>query len=98
MTHLVNNIANVGRKINKYDPLDRAAQNFVLGKPAPGTNYYGEAGAVQPTPSLVPQIDEAARNRQQLTRISQRRGVLANLFGGSSATAPTTASKALLGQ
>lgn len=95
MSHLINNIANVGRKINKYDPLDRAVQNFVLGKPVAGTKYYGEAGPVHT--QGVPQVDEAARNRQQLDRLQQRRGVLANLFGGNSSAQPNTTTKALLG-
>jgi len=95
VSHLINNIANLGRKINKYDPVDRAVQNFVLGRPAPGTNYYGEAGPVQT--QGVPQIDEAARNRQQLDRIKRRRGVLANLYGGQSNSAPAIATPQLLG-
>jgi hypothetical protein len=47
----------------------------------------------------VPNLDEAAQNRDQLDRIKQRKGVLANIFGGrTKATAPSSGVKALLGE
>jgi hypothetical protein len=49
-------------------------------------------------PGGPPTPDEAAQNQQVTDRIKRRRGVLANLFGGSSAAgAPNTATKTLLG-
>lgn len=51
----------------------------------------------KPTIPGVPTIDTAAKNIQESDRIRRRKGVLATVFGGASATAPTTASKTLLG-
>lgn len=61
----------------------------------------GSSGSttLQPTPA-APTLDDAARNRDELDRIRRRRGVLANVFAGSSesAAAATVGTKALLGQ
>lgn len=53
--------------------------------------------AASPTPT-APTIDEATQNRDEYDRIRRRRGVLATLFGGvASGSAPTVATKQLLG-
>lgn len=46
----------------------------------------------------VPTLDQARANKQEADRINRRRGVLGNIFGGTGSTAPTVASKTLLGQ
>lgn len=53
-----------------------------------------------PKPPQTPTIDEAAQQTQESDRIRRRRGVLANLYGGtaSGASSPTVATKQLLGQ
>lgn len=95
MSSFMNNIANFGRKINGLDPLDRGTQNFVLGHPPAGRNYYGEAPNAPPT---APTTDTAAnlQNQQDQLRNLQR-GVLSNIFAGSNSPAPTTGSRQLLG-
>jgi len=95
MGTLINNIANLGRKINKFDPLDRAVQNFVLGKPKPGTSYYGEAS---PTPGSAPTSDTAANlSNQQAQLRNLQRGVLSNIYAGGNAPAPSVGTRTLLG-
>ena len=50
-----------------------------------------------PTPE-PPTIDDARKNRDQLDRIRKRRGVLSNIFGGSSsASNPAVGQARLLG-
>lgn len=95
MSSLLNNIANAGRKINRYDPLDRAVQNFVMGRPNPGTRYYGEASPTPPGPPTQDTAANAAQQQQDLLR--RRRGVFANIFAGGNAAAPAVATKATLG-
>lgn len=95
MSGLFNNIANLGRKLNKFDPLDRAVQNFTLGKPKDGRNYYGEGPLPPPGPPTQDVAANAAQQQQDLLR--RRRGVLSNIFAGGNAPAPTTASKSALG-
>lgn len=87
MSGLVKNLGNLGRKINKYDPLDRAVQNFVIGKPKAGRNYYGEPAVVPPAPP-APTIGAAQLGADQQDEFQRRRrGVLANLYGGGSGNA-----------
>lgn len=45
----------------------------------------------------VPTIDQARQNQQEADRIRRRRGSLGNIFGGADSTAPTVATKQLLG-
>lgn len=49
-------------------------------------------------PRRAPNIDDATVRQIENDRLSRRRGVLANIYGGSSAAAPTVATKTLLGQ
>lgn len=53
---------------------------------------------IPPQPG-VPQIDQAQANLSQLDRIRARKGVLANLYGGTApgAATPATTGKQLLG-
>jgi len=114
MSALVNNISNLGRRIDrgvmgpagnvvgKFDPAmgqvlkaDISAQNAVMGKPAPGRNYYGEASPPPPGPPTQDTAANAALQQQDLLR--RRRGVFANIFAGGAAPAPTTSSKSTLG-
>lgn len=46
-----------------------------------------------------PTVDEAARNTEMLDRVRRRKGVLANIFGGSNpdAASPAVGTKTLLG-
>lgn len=94
MTALVHNIANFGRKANAFDPVDRAAQNFVLGKPQYG-HYYGEAPPAPPGPPSQDTAANAAMQQQDLVR--RRRGVFGNILAGGNAPAPTVATKSTLG-
>lgn len=51
-----------------------------------------------PKPPGIPTLDTAAQNQQVTDRIRMRRGVLQNLYGGtSSAGTPAVATKTLLG-
>lgn len=60
-------------------------------------NKASKGGALQPTPA-EPTVDEAVKNRDELDRIRRRRGVLATIAGGQSASAtPTVGTKTLLG-
>jgi len=55
-------------------------------------------GSAQVTPP-PPTIDEANKNRDITDRLRRRRGVLANIFGGATASsAPAVGTKTLLGQ
>jgi hypothetical protein len=45
----------------------------------------------------VPTIDDAKIQRQESDRIRKRRGVLANVFAGSGASAPMVGTKTLMG-
>lgn len=45
----------------------------------------------------TPTIDDARDQRQETDRIRKRRGILANIYGGSAPTAPTVGTRALLG-
>jgi hypothetical protein len=80
-------------------PLAKAAGVAAVGAFA-SKKIAGKPAAVQ-TPA-APQLDEAAKNTDQLDRIKRRRGVLANVFGGATkATAqagPTPGVKQLLGE
>lgn len=94
MTALVHNIANVGRKLNKFDPVDRGVQNFVLGKPQYGNSY----GQGPPAPPGPPSQDTAANAAlQQNDVLRRRRGVMANIFAGGAAATPATSTKSTLG-
>lgn len=96
MSTFFNNIANLGRKVNRLDPLDRTAQNFVLGKPPAGRSYYGE-GPIAP-PGAPTQDTAANAAQQQADQLRRRRGVMANIYGGGSGGGtPTVASKSTLG-
>lgn len=95
MSTFFNNIANVGRKINRLDPLDRTAQNFVLGKPPAGRNYYGEGPIAPPGAPTQDAAANAAQSQTDLLR--RRRGVMANIYAGGGAGAPPVASKSTLG-
>ena len=95
MSALINNIANVGRKINRFDPVDRAVQNFVMGRPNPGTRYYGEASPGPPGPPTQDTAANASLQQQYLQRL--RRGVAGNIYAGGNAAAPQVASKSTLG-
>lgn len=44
-----------------------------------------------------PNLDDAQRNQVESDRIRRRRGVLANIYGGANASAPTVGTKTLLG-
>lgn len=46
----------------------------------------------------TPTVDEASRNLAQYTRLQRRRGVLANLYGGTQSASPAVGQKTLLGQ
>lgn len=94
MSHFFNNIANFGRKINQIDPVDRAAQNFVLGKPAYG-NKYGQGPPAPPGPPTQDTAANATTQQQELLR--RRRGVYGNVFAGGQAPAPVVQSKSALG-
>lgn len=48
------------------------------------------------TPS-APTIDDAAQREQEADRVRRRRGVLANIFGGTSSGAGPTVAKTTLG-
>ena len=95
MSTFFNNIANVGRKLNVGDPVDRAAQNFALGKPPAGRRYYGEGPIAPPGPPTQDVAANAAQQQQDLQR--RRLGVLGNIFAGGSAAAPQVQSKSALG-
>ena len=95
MSTFFNNIANLGRKVNRLDPLDRTAQQFVLGKPAAGRNYYGEGPL--PPPGAPTQDTAANAAQQQQDNLRRRRGVLSTIYGGASGGSPTVASKSTLG-
>jgi hypothetical protein len=45
----------------------------------------------------VPTIDQAKQYQQETDRIRRRRGVFANIFGGSSGSAASVGTRALLG-
>ena len=50
------------------------------------------------TTPQAPTLDDAAKNRDQFDRIRKRRGVLANVFGGATASStPSVGIKQLLG-
>lgn len=48
-------------------------------------------------PRRAPNIDDASMRQQETDRLQRRRGVLANIYGGNNAAAPTVAVKQLLG-
>lgn len=95
MSTFFNNIANIGRKVNRLDPIDRAVQNFTLGKPNAGRNYYGEGPLPPPGPPTQDVAANAAQQQQDILR--KRRGVLSNIYAGGAAGAPDVASKSQLG-
>lgn len=57
----------------------------------------GGGGSVQDQGG-PPTIDMAAQNQAAADRIRMRRGVLQNIYGGSSGSAPSVATKTLMGQ
>ena len=95
MSSFFNNLANLGRKLNRFDPLDRTVQQFTLGKPTAGRNYYGEGAFPPPGPPTQDVAANASLQQQEMLR--KRRGVLSNLFAGGNAAPPTTATKSQLG-
>lgn len=76
--------------------------NNTIGKLYSGTQI-GTEGVGQPKQPAAPEIpsppttDDALKNQQESDRIRKRRGVLANIFAGSNAAAPTVGTKTLLG-
>lgn len=48
-------------------------------------------------PKRAPLIDDAAVRQMESDRLRRRQGVLANIYGGNNPTAPTVATKQLLG-
>ena len=84
------------------------AAGFVVGGPIGAVAGYkvgsslskklpGGGGDVQETGG-VPTVDTAAQNQAALSRIRMRKGVLANIYGGSSNAAPSVGTKSLMGQ
>jgi hypothetical protein len=79
----------------------------IFGPSALGSGLFGLAGAAAKkalgskkpkvqTPS-APTIDDAAQREQEADRVRRRRGVLANIFGGSGSGAGPTVAKTTLG-
>lgn len=48
-------------------------------------------------PRRAPNIDDASIRQQETDRLSRRRGVLANIWGGATGAQPTVATKQVLG-
>lgn len=58
--------------------------------------FKPEMPEVPETPG-APTIDDAVKSRQDQDRLRRRRGVLANIYGGAGASAPSVGVKTLLG-
>lgn len=100
MTAFFNNLANLGKKVNTLgpigDPVDHAAETFVLGKPPAGRSYYGEGPIAPPGAPTQDTAANAAQSQQDALR--KRRGVLSTIYGGgSSSGSPAVSSKSTLG-
>lgn len=74
----------------KYLLHPKKAGKMVLG--------IGNGGGEVQTDGMPPTIDMAAQNQAALDRIRMRRGVLSNIYGGSSGSAPSVGTKSLMGQ
>ena len=61
-------------------------------------DFVGAGGGSSDETGGPPTIDTAAQNRAAMDRIRMRRGVLANIYGGSGGAAPSVGAKSLMGQ
>lgn len=89
------------------DTIGNALRNSFIKPSKWGFNQLGQGHIIKnPIPHVdippqpgVPQVDSTQANLSQLDRIRARKGVLANLYGGTSpgAATPATTGKQLLG-
>jgi len=62
-----------------------------------GINRARSAAETEAIRSRAPSIDDARRGQMESDRIRRRRGVLANIYGGSQGSNPLVGTKTLLG-
>jgi hypothetical protein len=77
--------------------LNPSGNGNVLDPVGGSSQFKSETPGAPPAPPAPASIDTARQQLQENDRLRRRRGVIANIFGGSSAGAPTVAVKTLLG-